>query len=81
MLAGRDIGLGVGVLTMGATWVGGGFINGSAQVSQNISYSKPSYKILSCNLKSYVMFWNTFCFWLFAFPFFEFDHVFFAGDL
>ena len=32
MLAGRDIGLGVGVLTMGATWVGGGFINGSAQV-------------------------------------------------
>jgi len=31
MLAGRDIGLGVGVLTMGATWVGGGFINGSAQ--------------------------------------------------
>merc|ERR1719450_1043712 len=31
MFAGRDIGLGVGVLTMGATWVGGGFINGSAQ--------------------------------------------------
>lgn len=31
MLAGRDIGLFVGVLTMGATWVGGGFINGSAE--------------------------------------------------
>jgi len=31
MLAGRDLGLFVGVLTMGATWVGGGFINGSAQ--------------------------------------------------
>jgi len=31
MLAGRDIGLFVGMLTMGATWVGGGFINGSAQ--------------------------------------------------
>ena len=31
MLAGRDIGMFVGVLTMGATWVGGGFINGSAQ--------------------------------------------------
>jgi len=31
MLAGRDIGLFVGILTMGATWVGGGFINGSAQ--------------------------------------------------
>ena len=31
MLAGRDIGVFVGVLTMGATWVGGGFINGSAQ--------------------------------------------------
>ena len=32
MLAGRDIGLFVGVLTMGATWVGGGFINGTAEV-------------------------------------------------
>lgn len=31
MLGGRDLGLCVGVLTMGATWVGGGFINGSAQ--------------------------------------------------
>jgi len=31
MLAGRNIGLFVGVLTMGATWVGGGFINGSAE--------------------------------------------------
>lgn len=35
MLAGRDIGLFVGVLTMGATWVGGGFINGSAQETYN----------------------------------------------
>jgi len=33
MLAGRDIGVCVGVLTMGATWVGGGFINGSAQAA------------------------------------------------
>jgi len=31
MLAGRDISLGVGVLTMAATWVGGGFIIGAAQ--------------------------------------------------
>jgi len=31
MLAGRNIGLLVGVMTMGATWVGGGFINGSAE--------------------------------------------------
>ena len=31
MLAGREIGMFVGMLTMGATWVGGGFINGSAQ--------------------------------------------------
>lgn len=31
MLAGRDIGILVGIMTMGATWVGGGFINGSAQ--------------------------------------------------
>lgn len=33
MLAGRNIGLFVGILTMGATWVGGGFINGSAEVA------------------------------------------------
>ncbi|XP_071948650.1 high-affinity choline transporter 1-like [Antedon mediterranea] len=31
MLAGRSIGLFVGVFTMTATWVGGGFINGTAQ--------------------------------------------------
>ena len=31
MLAGRNIGLFVGMMTMGATWVGGGFINGSAE--------------------------------------------------
>ena len=31
MLAGRDINMGVGVLTMAATWVGGGFLNGAAQ--------------------------------------------------
>lgn len=36
MVAGRDIGLGVGVLTMGATWVGGGFINGSAQETYKV---------------------------------------------
>lgn len=35
MLAGRNIGLFVGVLTMGATWVGGGFINGSAEATYN----------------------------------------------
>ncbi|XP_045214983.1 high-affinity choline transporter 1-like [Mercenaria mercenaria] len=31
MLAGRNIGLLVGVFTMTATWVGGGFINGTAE--------------------------------------------------
>ncbi|XP_050709987.1 high-affinity choline transporter 1-like [Eriocheir sinensis] len=31
MLAGRDIGIFVGILTMTATWVGGGYINGSAE--------------------------------------------------
>ncbi|XP_066946719.1 high-affinity choline transporter 1-like isoform X1 [Macrobrachium rosenbergii] len=31
MLAGRDIGLFLGCLTMTATWVGGGYINGSAE--------------------------------------------------
>jgi len=31
MLAGRNIGLVVGMLTMTATWVGGGYINGSAE--------------------------------------------------
>ncbi|KAH3819133.1 high-affinity choline transporter 1-like [Dreissena polymorpha] len=32
MLAGRNIGLLVGVFTMTATWVGGGFINGTSEV-------------------------------------------------
>eukprot|EP00058_Branchiostoma_floridae_P017811 XP_002603300.1 hypothetical protein BRAFLDRAFT_119704 [Branchiostoma floridae] len=32
MLAGRDIGLVVGMFTMTATWVGGGYINGTAEV-------------------------------------------------
>jgi len=32
MLAGRDIGLFVGIFTMTATWVGGGYINGTAEV-------------------------------------------------
>ncbi|CAB3993264.1 high-affinity choline transporter 1-like [Paramuricea clavata] len=31
MLAGRDIGLFVGAMTMTATWVGGGYINGTAE--------------------------------------------------
>ncbi|XP_039301300.1 high-affinity choline transporter 1, partial [Nilaparvata lugens] len=31
MLAGRSIGLFVGIFTMTATWVGGGYINGSAE--------------------------------------------------
>nr|AKN21420.1 slc5a-5 [Schmidtea mediterranea] len=31
MLAGRDIGLVVGIFTMTATWVGGGYINGTAE--------------------------------------------------
>lgn len=32
MLAGRNIGLFVGIFTMTATWVGGGYINGTAEV-------------------------------------------------
>ncbi len=32
MLAGRNIGVIVGIFTMTATWVGGGFINGSAEM-------------------------------------------------
>ncbi|XP_067672953.1 high affinity choline transporter 1-like [Haliotis asinina] len=32
MLAGRDIGLFVGCFTVTATWVGGGFINGSSEI-------------------------------------------------
>ena len=31
MLAGRNLGVFVGILTMTATWVGGGYINGSAE--------------------------------------------------
>ena len=32
MLAGRNIGIFVGIFTMTATWVGGGYINGTAEV-------------------------------------------------
>ena len=32
MLAGRNIGMFVGVFTMTATWVGGGYINGTAEI-------------------------------------------------
>jgi high affinity choline transporter 7 len=32
MLAGRNIGVFVGVFTMTATWVGGGYINGTAEL-------------------------------------------------
>ncbi|KFM65690.1 High-affinity choline transporter 1, partial [Stegodyphus mimosarum] len=31
MLAGRNIGMFVGIFTMTATWVGGGYINGTAE--------------------------------------------------
>ena len=31
ILAGRGIGLAVGAFTMTATWVGGGYINGTAE--------------------------------------------------
>lgn len=31
MVAGRNIGVVVGVFTMTATWVGGGYINGTAE--------------------------------------------------
>lgn len=33
MLAGRSLPVGIAVLTMGATWVGGGFINGTAEAA------------------------------------------------
>ena len=33
MLAGRDIGLCVGIMTMAATWIAGGFLNGSAEAA------------------------------------------------
>jgi Na+/proline symporter len=32
MLAGRNIGVFVGIFTMTATWVGGGYINGTAEI-------------------------------------------------
>ena len=47
MLAGRDINVGVGVLTMAATWVGGGFLCGAAQVTY---FDFPSFGTLSSNL-------------------------------
>ena len=33
MLAGRDINYFVGIFTMTATWVGGGYINGAAEAT------------------------------------------------
>ena len=33
MLAGRNIGMFVGIFTMTATWVGGGYINGTAEIT------------------------------------------------
>ena len=41
MLAGRNIGMFVGVFTMTATWVGGGYINGTAEVRFVQSDRKP----------------------------------------
>ncbi|KAG8171416.1 hypothetical protein JTE90_023528 [Oedothorax gibbosus] len=35
MLAGRNIGMFVGIFTMTATWVGGGYINGTAEALYN----------------------------------------------
>ncbi|MEM7035910.1 MAG: sodium:solute symporter family protein [Bacteroidota bacterium] len=35
MLAGRSIPLWIGIFTMGATWVGGGYINGTAEYTQS----------------------------------------------
>ncbi|VDN96121.1 unnamed protein product [Rodentolepis nana] len=43
MLAGRDIGLFVGIFTMTATWVGGGYINGTAE-----SVYDPAQGLLLC---------------------------------
>ena len=33
MLAGRNIGLCIGIMTMAATWIAGGFLNGSAEAA------------------------------------------------
>ncbi|PAA71287.1 hypothetical protein BOX15_Mlig032268g1 [Macrostomum lignano] len=38
MVAGRNIGLVVGIFTMTATWVGGGYINGTAEIVFNPAY-------------------------------------------
>ena len=36
MLAGRNIGMFVGIFTMTATWVGGGYINGTAEITYSM---------------------------------------------
>lgn len=38
MLAGRNIPLWIAVFTMSATWVGGGYINGTAEYTYNTNY-------------------------------------------
>ena len=42
MLAGRDIGLCVGIMTMAATWIAGGFLNGSAEAAYSQGRGKSS---------------------------------------
>ena len=60
MVAGRDIGLFVGVLTMGATWVGGGFINGSAQVAKTSLIANLFNIELVCNLLTLISLQETY---------------------
>ena len=62
MLAGRNIGMFVGIFTMTATWVGGGYINGTAE----IVYREDGVHSL-CNEIMNQISWSIFTLLLFSF--------------
>ena len=46
MLAGRNIGLCIGIMTMAATWIAGGFLNGSAEAAYSQGRTTGSFNLV-----------------------------------
>ena len=46
MLAGRNIGLCIGIMTMAATWIAGGFLNGSAEAAYSQGGKTDSFNLV-----------------------------------
>ena len=47
MLAGRNIGLCIGIMTMAATWIAGGFLNGSAEAAYSQGRRTGSFNLVA----------------------------------